>query len=340
MLLPTSKTFTGGDLDLESGGTLPDLTVAYETYGALAADGDNAILLSHGYTSNPHAGDGGWFDGLIGPGKAMDTDRYCVICANMIGSAYGSTAPASTNPATGKPYGADFPDITTGDMAAAQVRLLDHLGVNQLAAKIGFSYGGHLTYEWATRYPDRMRAAIPVASAIKGRGDASTVQALQERFAKLPGWNGGQYYDRKKDSGVLDELKRMRIETLTQYGVREQLAATVDDPAERERRLDAMAAQWAEEFDANSLIALRKTVIRFDVTRRLSSIQAPVLYVLSRSDALFPPEIGPRTVAMLKDVGVDARYYEIDSDFGHRAPAADAGKWAAALDDFLKTHCP
>ncbi len=339
MLLPTSQTFAAGDLDLELGGMLPDVTVAYETYGALAPDGNNAILLSHGYTNHQHAGDGGWFDGVIGPGKPMDTNRFCVICSNMIGSSYGSTAPGTLNPDTGKPYGPDFPRITTGDMVAVQHRLIDHLGVGQLAAKVGNSYGGHLTYEWATRYPDKMRAVVPVVSAIKGRGDPSTVQALRDRFAKCPGWNGGHHYDRKKESGVLDELQKMRVETLTNYGILEQLAATVDDPDERERRLNAMARQWAEEFDANSLITLRDAAIGYDVTQRLSAIKAPVLYVLSRTDALFPPELGPRTVAMLKDVGVDAQYFEIDSDFGHRAPSADPGKWAGALDEFLKTHC-
>ena len=340
MLLPTSKTFTSGDFPLSNGGHLPELTIAYETYGTLAGNGANAILLSHGYTSNPHAGgdESGWWSDLIGPGKAMDTDRYFVICANMLGSSYGSTGPASIDPATGAPYGPDFPDITTDDMVAAQVRLLDHLGVGQLAAKIGFSYGGRLTFLWGVTHPDRMRALIPVASGIDGRGRASSVQDLIDRFATCPGWNGGRYYGNEKDSGVYDMLVAMRIETLTNYGVAKHLEATVDDPAERERRLRTQATQWAEEFDANSLIALRKASIRFDATRQAANIKAPLLYVLSRTDSLFPPDLGPKTVDLLEGHGVDTRYFEIDSDYGHRGPSVDWAKWSDTLRDFLDAH--
>ena len=340
MLLPTSKTFTSTDFPLSDGGRLPELTVAYETYGTLAGDGGNAILLSHGYTSNPHAAgdESGWWCDLIGPGKAMDTDRYFVICANMLGSSYGSTGPASIDPATGAPYGPDFPNVTTDDMVAAQVRLLDHLGVGQLAAKIGFSYGGRLTFLWGVTHPDRMRALIPVASGIDGRGRQATVQALIDRFATCSGWNGGRYYGREKDSGVYDMLVTMRIETLTNYGVAKHLEDTVDDPAERERRLRAQATRWAEEFDANALIALRKASIRFDATPQAANIKAPLLYVLSRTDPLFPPELGPKTIELLKGHGVDARYFEIDTEYGHRGPSVAWAKWSDTLRAFLEEH--
>jgi homoserine O-acetyltransferase len=337
MLLPTSKVFKSTDFPLKGGPVLEQLELAYETWGRLAPDGGNAILLCHGFTSSPHAAgdDAGWWSGLIGPGKAIDTDRFFVVCSNMLGSAYGSTGPASTDPRTGRPYGPDFPEITTKDIIGAQALLLDHLKIGRLAAVVGFSYGGYLTFEWGVTYPERMRALVPVATAIKGRGDDASVRTLRDRFAQCPGWNGGHYYDRKKESGVFDALLQQRIETLTGYGVVQQLEATVPDPAERVRRMHAMAAQWAEEFDAHSLIALRRAAVWFDARPGAANIKAPVLYALSRSDALFPPAIAPDTIALLKKAGVDARYVEIDSDYGHRGPGVDWQKWAPELKAFL-----
>ena len=340
MLLPTSKTFTHAGFSLESGAALPELTVAYETWGTLARDGDNAILLSHGYTSNPHAGGkGGWWENLIGPGKAMDTDRFFVVCSNMIGSAYGSSGPGSVNPDTGRPYGPAFPAITTDDMVAAQSLLLEHLGIGQLAAVVGFSYGGYLTYQWGVTHPERMRALVPVATAIRGRGDPASVQALKDQFAaSCPGWNGGDYYGNERDSGVYDALLAQRIETLKGYGLVQVLMDETGDPAEVEQRLDAIARKWAEEFDANSLIVLRDAAVKFDASPRAARMKAPLLYVLSRSDTLFPPSIAPDTLALLKQHGVDASYFEIDSEYGHRAPSDDWHKWADALADFLDRH--
>jgi homoserine O-acetyltransferase len=339
MLLPTSRTFMHADFSLESGATLPELTVAYESWGTLEADGSNAILLCHGFTSNPHAGgNGGWWENLIGPGRALDTDRFFVVCSNMIGSAYGSSGPGSINPETGRPYGPAFPAITTNDMVAAQSLLIDHLGIEQLAAVVGFSYGGYLTFLWGVTHPDRMRALVPAASAIRGRGDPGSAQALRDRYATCPGWNGGDYYGNEKDSGVYDTLVTQRIETLKGYGLEQILADKTGDAAEAERQLTSMAQKWAEEFDANSMIVLRDAAVKFDASPLLERIEAPLLYVLSRSDALFPPSIAPDTMALLKKHDVYADYFEIDSEYGHRAPSDDWHKWADTLADFLNRH--
>jgi homoserine O-acetyltransferase len=341
MLLPTSKVFRSTDFALKKGGVLAQLEVAYETWGRLAPDRGNAMLLCHGFTSSPHAAgdDAGWWNGLVGPGKAIDTDRFFVVCANMLGSAYGSTGPGSTDPRTGRPYGSGFPEITTKDIIGTQALLLDHLEIGRLAAVIGFSYGGYLTFEWAVTYPERMGALVPVASAIKGRGTQESVQGLRDRFAACPGWNGGDYYGREKESGVFEALVQMRIETLTGYGVARQLEDTVPDPAERTRRMRAMATQWAGEFDANTMIVLRRAAVNFDARPGVANIKAPVLYALSRSDALFGPEIAPPTIALLEGAGVDARYVEIDSDYGHRGPGVDWKKWAPQLRAFLTETC-
>jgi homoserine O-acetyltransferase len=343
MLLATSHLFESTQFALEKGGELASLAVAYETYGTLNEAGDNGVLVCHGYTNNQHAaGDSkGWFSGLIGPGKAVDTNRYFVVATNMLGSAFGSTGPQSINPASNMPYGLDFPDITVGDMVNGQIRLLDNLGVKQLAAVIGNSFGGHLAFHWATTHPEKMRAIVVVVSAIKGRGDQATVDALLEKFGQCPGWNGGQYYGHEKEAGVYDEMLKTRIQTLKQYGYDNKIREDVgDQPDIIEQELVKLAVPWAEQFDANSLIVLRKAAIQFDARPNVANMKAPLLYVLSRSDNLFPPSIAPDTIKMLRDVGVDARFFELDSDNGHRAPSVDWPGWTDELEAFLKKNAP
>lgn len=338
MLLPTSTLFNSDGFLLEKGGKFELLEVAYETYGRLNEAGDNGVLVCHGYINNQHAAgdENGWFSGLIGPNKAVDTNRFFVVTSNMLGSAYGSTGPASTNPATGKPYGLDFPDITVGDMVNAQIRLLDHLGVKHLAAVIGNSFGGHLTFHWGTAHPDRTNALIIVVSALKGRGDQASLEKLKDRFRPCPGWNGGQYYGREKEGGVFDEMKNICIETLIQYGCENTIREEVGDkPDIIAQHLAELATPWAEQFDANSLIVLRKAGIQFDARPKVANIKAPLLYVLSRSDNLFPPSIAPDTMKLLKGAGVNARYFELDSDNGHRAPSVDWQGWAEELEAFM-----
>jgi homoserine O-acetyltransferase len=341
MLPLTSKLFESGALALENGGELAELAVAYETYGTLNAAGDNGVLVCHGYTNSHHAAgdEAGWFSGLIGPGKAVDTGRYFVVAANLLGSAYGSSSPASINPQTGRPYGLDFPDVTIGDMVNAEARLLDHLGVKQLAAVIGNSLGGHLVFQWATHYPERMRAVVAVVTTIKGRGDQSIVEGLIARFGQCTGWNGGQFYGHEKDGGIFDEMVKFRIETLKQYGFDKPVRAEIGDNEDAvEKRLAEMAAPWAKEFDPHSLIALRKSVIQFNAEAKAGAIKAPLLYVLSRTDPLFPPSIAPELLDLLEKAGVDARYFELDSECGHPAPGIDWQGWAGELEKFLDQH--
>jgi homoserine O-acetyltransferase len=334
------RAFTVYGFTLESGHSLPEMTLAFETYGRLAPDGRNAILITHGFTSSQHAAGrysptdstAGWWDGLIGPGKAIDTDRYFVVASNMLGSSHGSTAPATLNPATGKPYGPDFPAITLADMVHAQRLLLGGLGVRHLVAVAGPSFGGYQAFQWAVTYPTFMDGIVPVVTAPKGSGGDAAVKALVDQLAADPGWNGGWCYDR---DGIRATMTTMRVNTLKRYGRDEILAATIPDPARREARIRAMAKVWARHFDPNSLVTLRKAAVRFDAERDLSKIRARVLYVLSRTDKLFPPSIAPGVMAKLAAAGVDARYVEIDSDFGHSASGVDWAKWAPELRDFL-----
>ena len=341
MLLSTSTLFEARDFSLQLGGVLSRLNLAFETYGALNAAADNAILLCHGYTSSPHAaGDSaGWWHNLIGPGRAIDTERYYVVCSNMIGSAFGSTGPGSTDPATGAPYGPDFPDITTGDMVAAQSLLLDHLGVGELAAVVGFSYGGYLTFQWGVSHPDRMRALVPVATWNRSRGGPETITAIEDRFAACPGWNGGRYYGHEKDGGVYDMLVELRAETLRGYGLGQALTDQLGSAAAAEAELQQRSRLWAGQFDANALIALRKAAVRFNAWDNAANIKAPLMYVLVNTDSRFPaPELAEPTMAHLLASGVAASYVEIDSPYGHLAPTEDWQKWAGDLQAFLDRH--
>jgi homoserine O-acetyltransferase/O-succinyltransferase len=334
--------FTTRDFKLLSGTVMPVVTIAYETYGTLAPDGRNAVLLTHGYTSSQHmagrygekdGAEGSW-NGLVGPGKAIDTDRLFVVSSNMLGSSYGSTNPAFTNPATGKPYGPDFPDITLVDIVNAQKALLDHLGVKHLVAVAGPSFGGYQTYQWGVSYPDFMDGLVPVVSAPKGSGGEAAVKSLVDALAKDPNWNGGWYYDKGGVSGILTE---MRVATLKRYGIDEQLAEKFPDKDAREAAIKKRAESWAKVFDANSLVVLRKASVRFDAEKDMAKIKAKVLYVLSRTDKLFPPTIAPDVMAKLKAAGVNADYFEIDSDLGHSASGLDAAKWAPRLKAFMAT---
>src|SRR5262245_36076639 len=298
-----------GSLPLENGQVLSDVTIAYETYGRLAPDGRNAILVTHGYTSSHHAAGtragsdaAGFWDGLIGPGKAIDTERYFVVSSNMLGSSYGSTAPRSLDPATGKPYGPDFPVITLRDIVTAQKAMLDSLGVRHLVAVAGPSFGGYQAFQWGVTFPDHMSGIVPVVSAPKGSGGDAAVESLIARLARDPSWNGGRYYE---GPGMVGTLTAMRYDTLTRYGYNEALAGAFPDPAARQAEIRRMAESWARQFDANSLVTLRRASVRFDAEQDLGKLRAKVLYVLSRTDKLFPPSIAPSVMDKLARAGAD-----------------------------------
>jgi len=336
VLLPTSKTHTFKDFELTTGDTLQELVIAYETYGALAPDGNNAILVCHGYTNTPHvAGDAmGWGHNLIGSGKAVDTDKYFVVCSNMIGSAYGSSGPGSINPNTGRSYGPDFPKYTTLDMIAAQHALLDQLGVGQLKAVIGYSYGGHLTFLWGATYPDRMRVLIPIAGVIERKQTPADIDKIRARFENCVGWNDGHYYGNEDlAGGVREKMVEVRMETLSKYGLGDYLKATNANAAKREKILRNRAESWSHEFDANSLAILYEAGIGSAADP--SKIKAPLLNVLASSDSVVDVNLGQPTVDTLNGFGADARFLRIETSYGHTGPMLDAHKWADDLEAFL-----
>jgi homoserine O-acetyltransferase len=336
-----NRLFTIRDFRLTNGTVMPEVTIVYETYGCLAPDGRNAVLCTHGYTGSHHfagrnpanGNNPGSWDGLIGPGKAIDTDKLFVVASNMLGSSFGSTNASSVNPATGRPYGPDFPHITVRDIVEAQKRLLDSLGVKHLVAVAGPSYGGYQAYQWAVAYPDFMDAIVPVNTA--PWASVNTDKQLAEVTAQLsadPQWHGGHYYGK---GGAKAALTDSRVATLKRYGMDDNLKARIPDPVAREAAIREAAANWAAKWDAHSLIILRRALLGFDTRPEFARIRAKVFYMLCRSDALFPPKIAPGVIDALKTAGVEARYFELDSDLGHSSTGAEHAKWSPALREFL-----
>jgi homoserine O-acetyltransferase len=320
-----------GNLALRSGDILHKAELAFTTYGHLADGGDNAILITHGFTSSHQfIEEGGWAT-LVGPGCAIDTDRFFVVSSNMLGSSYGSTAPASIDPKTARPYGPDFPPITLQDIVDAQYKLLSLLGIQQLVAVIGPSYGGFQAFTWGVAYPDFVRTLVPVESAPKAQSHFDG-DAFSARFALDPNWNSGRYY---ATGGIDQAMIALRVETLRRYGVEEGLKATLPDQAAIDAEITRQARDWSTSFDAHSILVLGRALNTFDVTPDLGRVRARVLYVLSRTDALFPPSLAPQVMAALKAAKVDASYFEIDTEHGHFGSDLDVQQWAPRLKSFL-----
>jgi len=334
------KAFVASDFRLRSGVVMPEVTIAYRTLGVLAPDRNNVVLVTHGNTSGPQmidplgsTGEGSW-NAIVGPGKAVDTDRFFVICPNMLGSSYGSTNATDIDPVTGTRYGPRFPDITVSDIVATQRALLADLGVEKLVAIVGPSYGGIQAFQWAVDYPGMMKgiAAIVTAPLVLRERAEGNVARLLATLSKDPNWNGGDYYD---GGGMLESMIAIRSATLKNYGIETRLRNTMSDPAQIEAAIRDEAARWARGFDANSLLILARALRGFDVTAQFSKIRSKVLYVLSRTDKLFPPELADSVMPALKAAGVDADYFLLDSDYGHSASGLDAHKWAPRLRQFM-----
>ena len=273
------RRFAISNFRLRNGAVMPAVELAYETYGRLAADGRNALLITHGYTSSHHAAGRnpangnltGWWDSLIGPGKAIDTDKLFVVSSNMLGSSFGSTNGASINPHTGEPYGPDFPAITVHDIVAAEKALLEALGVEHLVAVAGPSYGGYQAFQWAVTYPDAMDAIVPVVTAPKAQNVEGNLAELQARLATDPEWNGGRYCDGGGAKTVLTEL---RVEMLKRNGIEAALAPRYPGREACEAEIRKQAVDWAMRWDTNSLVILRRGTIGYDTVKDFAKIRA------------------------------------------------------------------
>ncbi|MGB9662958.1 MAG: homoserine O-acetyltransferase MetX [Moorellaceae bacterium] len=350
------------ELVLECGARLGPITVAYETYGRLNAAGDNAILVLHALTGSAHVAGWhqigertpGWWDPMVGPGRPLDTERYFVICSNVLGGCYGTTGPSSLNPATGKPYGLDFPVITIRDMVKVQKALLDSLGVKRLVTAIGGSMGGMQALEWGIMYPDFVDSIIVIAAP--GRTSAmniafNTVQ--REAIYMDPGWCGGNYYGTPGPARGL-ALARM-IGTITYKSDESwsfKFARAVNGGLENLFRLDGrfevenylyyQGRKLVERFDANCYLYLTKAMDLHDVSRgfpsyedALARIKCPCLTIGISSDILFPTYQVKEIVDIIHKVGGRAVYRELHSPYGHDAFLIEFAQLGAIVREFL-----
>ncbi len=328
---------TTRDFHLASGVMLPEATTGYRALGQLNADGTNAVLILHGYTTGPQmldagasVAEGSWSE-LVGPGKPVDSERYFIVAPNMLGSCYGSTSPGSLDPLTGKPYGISFPRITLQDIVTLQKRLLDDLGVKRLAAATGPSFGGYQSWQWAVQYPGFVERIAPAVSAPFNPGSISAAEIVRTQLAAMPGWHEGDY----NRAEMLPGLTAMRVATLQRYGVDAELTPKIPDAIARNAEIQRMALDWAQGFEPGSLITLMQAAEVFDIRPRFAEIKARVLIANSRTDAVFPPAIADQIAPQLDAAGIRWQAHPIDSEKGHFASGADAHLWADALREFL-----
>lgn len=343
-----------GPLDLELGGHLPAVTMAYRTWGRLNAAGDNAVIVLHALTGDSKAaGDGGWWDPLIGPGRAIDTSRQFVICANLLGGCQGSTGPTSIDPLTSRPYAMRFPLVTIGDMVTAQRRLVEQLGITRLVA-IGGSIGGFQALEWASRHPDLVSASVPIASTPSlGPQGIALNEAGRRAIIADPAWRGGEYCS----EGIFpaDGLAIARMIAMVTFHSRESMDMRfARKPATRpslypsfggtfdvEGYIHYHGAALVRRFDANSHLYLTRAMDLYDFARDggeshwIDKIAAPMLLVGIRSDWLFPPDAICEFTARVVGAGKEAEYAELDSPHGHDAFLKEWDRLTDVLSPFM-----
>ena len=350
-------------LKLDCGMEIADFPVAYQTYGELNADESNAIFVCHAltgdqYLAGPHplTGKEGWWDLMVGPGKTIDTERYFVICPNILGGCMGTFGPKEANPETGKPWGLDFPVITIGDMVRCQVLLLDHLGIDKLFAVTGGSMGGMQVLEWASKYPERLFAAIPIAAAAHHTAQNIAFHEVgRQAIMADPDWCGGDYLNQGKNptKGLAVARMAAHITYLSDQSLhrkfgrrlqdRDTLSYGFDAEFQVESYLRHQGITFVERFDANSYLYITRAMDYFDLAASHNGNLAdafkdtPVRFcVISfTGDWLYPTEENRRIVHALNSVAANVSFAEIESDQGHDAFLLDEPEFHRLLKGFL-----
>lgn len=349
-------------LRLDSGRELAPLTIAYQTYGPLNADKSNAILICHALTGDQHVandhpvtGKGGWWATLVGPGKPIDTDRFHVICANILGGCMGSTGPASIDPATGKPYGVTFPVITIGDMVKAQARLIDHLGIDQLFSVIGGSMGGMQVLQWCARYKDRVFTAMPIATAPWHTAQNIAFHEVGRQAVMAdPNWQGGAYYgtDARPARGLAVARMAAHITYLSEKALqdkfgrglqnRDQHSFSFDADFKIESYLRHQGSTFVDRFDANSYLYITRAMDYFDLEAEYGKLanaftgtKTQFCVASFTSDWLYPTRDNKEIVKALNGVAANVSFVEIESDKGHDAFLLDEEVFFATVRGFL-----
>ena len=345
----------------ESGGSIPQLTLRYETYGRLNAAKDNAILICHALTGSHHCAGAysmderkrGWWNFVVGPGKAIDTSRYFVICSNVLGGCSGSSGPTSVNPETGELYRLNFPKLTIGDMVKAQGLLLDSLGLDRLHAVIGGSMGGMQALQWTIDFPDRVDRYITLACCARHGAQAIAFNDTgRQAILKDPLWNKGDYDLEHQPAHGLSVARMMaHITYLSDAGMEAKFGRKrrfsdegiehFDVEFEVESYLRYQGENFAARFDANTYLYLTKALDRFDLHNPISledtllPVKASGLIVGFTSDWLYPPQGNQEIVQALLRLGKDASYAELEMDFGHDSFLVHSPKLYALIEAFL-----
>ncbi|MFM7251683.1 MAG: homoserine O-acetyltransferase [Ilumatobacteraceae bacterium] len=357
-------------LALDTGEMLRGVTIAYETWGTLSPNADNAVLLCHAWTGDSHAAgpaeDGhptpGWWEGLIGPGAVVDTDRWFVVCSNVLGGCQGSTGPATAHPDDGRPYGSRFPVVTVRDMVRAQARLADHLGIRRWHSVIGGSMGGMQVLEWAITFPDRVRTLVPIATCAYSTPQQIAWGAIGRRAVRLdPRWRGGDYYDAADGDGPAEGLAIARMVAQVTFrsdnvftdrfgreladGATEHDGFGLWQRFEVERYLDYHGEKLARRFDTNSYLIIGKAMDLHDVGRgrsglgaAMARISSPALVMGISSDILYPTYQQRHIDEVLRSNGTESRYVEIESPHGHDAFLIDLDQVGPPIEEFLDRH--
>ncbi|MCM0019270.1 MAG: homoserine O-acetyltransferase [Tagaea sp.] len=350
-------------LRLDSGVSFGPVTVAYQTYGAPNADRTNAILVCHALTgdqfvaeTHPITGKPGWWEAIVGPGKLLDTDRYWVICANVLGGCMGSTGPKSVDPATGKPYGLSFPVITVGDMVQAQMRLLDHLGVEQLFCAIGGSMGGMQVLDLVSTYPERVFAAVPVATSYRHSAQNIAFHEVgRQAIMADPDWCSGDYLaaGTLPHRGLAVARMAAHVTYLSEQALhrkfgrrlqdRQALSYGFDADFQVESYLRHQGSTFVDRFDANSYLYITRAMDYFDLQAEhggalpaaFEGTQTRFCVVSFTSDWLFPTAESRTLVHALNAAAANVSFVEIVSDKGHDAFLLDEPEFHATLQGFL-----
>ncbi|MBU0730343.1 MAG: homoserine O-acetyltransferase [Proteobacteria bacterium] len=350
---------------LESGVSFGPVTLAYETLGTLTPEKDNAILILHALSGDSHMAGyyrpedskPGWWDLMIGPGKGIDTDKYFVICANILGSCMGSTGPSSLNPTTGKPYGLDFPVVTVGDMVTAQKALIDHLGISKLCSVIGGSIGGMQVLEWTLRYPDMVKSAVPLATTARHSALAIAFNEISRQSIMAdPNWNKGNYYGgNKPDLGLAVARMIGHVTYLSDESMRRKFGRRLQDKSDFSFHFDAdfqvesylryQGKKFVERFDANSFLYITKAADYFDLenqhgggstSKAFAKAKAKFLIVSFTSDWLYPTYQSKALVQAMKKNSLDVSFCEIEAEWGHDAFLLPNDRLSNLLKGFLE----
>jgi len=351
---------TTGGLVLDSGEKISPVTIAYETYGALNSEKSNAVLILHALSGDAHAAGShalgkppGWWDAMIGPGKAFDTEKYFVICSNVLGGCGGSTGPSSINPKTNRAYALDFPLITIHDMTRCQKKLIEHLGIEKLVSVAGGSMGGMQVLSWLAMYPSSIKSAIPIATSMKHSPQQIAFNEVgRQAIISDPHWKSGDYYGSALPAKGLAVARMIgHITYMSDTSMNEKFGRQKKNTAEPfkftsdfevEGYLRYRGDNFVKRFDANSYLYITKAMDNFDLLEGkdpeglFKGTDAKVLVIAFKSDWLYPAYQSKDIVKACKRAGVQVSYCEINSTYGHDAFLLETEEETRLISHFLK----